>query len=72
MHFQVQAHILMRYRVIVMLIVNIVINVELGPLDLDVLIRMPRQGSKRRLLETFERVEPIAGHLFEKLAIQLL
>ena len=49
-----------------------VINVDLGPLDLDVLIRMPRQGSKRLLLETFERVESIAGHLFERLAIQLL
>ena len=45
-----------------------VINVDLGPLDLDVLIRMQRQGSKTRLLETFERVEPIAEHLFERLA----
>ena len=72
MHFQVQAHLLMRCRVIVTPIVNMVINVDLGPLDLDVLIRMPRQGSKRLLLETFERVESIAGHLFERLAIQLL
>ena len=46
MHFQVQAHILMRYRVIVMPIVNVVVNVHLGPLDLNVLIRMQRQGSK--------------------------
>ena len=46
MHFQDQAHILMRYRVIVTPIVNMVINVDLGPLDLDVLIRMQRQGSK--------------------------
>ena len=33
---------------------------------------MQRQGSKHRLLETFERVEPIAEHLFERFAIQLL
>ena len=33
---------------------------------------MQRQGSKLRLLETFERVEPIAEHLFERLAIQFL
>ena len=33
---------------------------------------MQRQGSKRWLLETFERVEPIAEHLFERFAIQLL
>ena len=72
MHFQDQAHILMRYRVIVTPIVNMVINVDLGPLDLNVLIRMPRQGLKRRLFETFERVEPIAEHLFERFAIQLL
>ena len=32
MHFQAQAHILMRYRVIVTLIVNVVINVDLGRL----------------------------------------
>ena len=36
----------MRYRVIVTLIVNVVINVDLGTLDLDVLIWMQRQGPK--------------------------
>ena len=72
MHFQAQAYIPIRYRVMVTSIVNVVINVDLGPLDLNELIRMLRQGSKRRLFETFARVEPIAGHLFEKLAIQFL
>ena len=62
----------MRYRVIVTLIVNVVINVDLGTLDLDVLIRMQRQGPKHWPLETFERIEPIAEHLFERLTIQLL
>ena len=71
-HFNMQAHILMRHRVVVTRIVDVIIDADLGPLDVNVLIRMPWQGSKCRLLQTREGVEPIAGHLFERALIQIV
>ena len=68
-HFNMQAHILMRHRVVVTRIVDVIIDAGLGPLDVNV---VPRQGSKCRLFQTREGVEPIAGHLFERALIQIV
>ena len=70
--FEALAHVLVRYRVMMLLILHVVIDIDLDRLDIDITVRMPRQGLEGRFVELLERLLAITGQLLERFLIEIL
>ena len=69
--FQALAHVLMRHRVMMLLVLDVIVDVDLHGLDVDVLIRLSGQGAQHGLIQLFERLAPVARQLLEGALVQV-
>ena len=65
-------HVLVRYRVMMLLILHVVVDIDFDRLDIDITVRMPRQRLEGRSIEHLEHLFPIARQLLERLLIEFL
>ena len=55
-----------------LLILHVVIDIDLDRLDIDIAIRLRRQGFEGRFIELLERIPAVARQLLERFLIQLI
>src|SRR5690606_31929388 len=65
-------HQMMRYRVVVLVVLDVVIDMHSRVLNLGVLIRVCRQRSQRRLVELLKLTQTCTGQLFEGALVEVL
>ena len=65
--FQCLAHVLVWNRVVMLLVVHVVVDIDLDRLDIDIAVGVARQWFESRLVESLERLTAVARQLLERL-----
>ena len=60
------------YRVIVLVVLDVVIDMHTGLFDIGILVRLGRQGPQGRFVQLLELAEPGAGQLLEGALIEII
>ena len=65
-------HVVVRDRVVMLLVLHVVVDIDLHRLDIDVTVGLTGQGSEGGLIELLKRLAAVARQLLERLLVQLL
>ena len=72
MELQLLTHILVRHRVMVLLIADVIVDVDLDRFDGDIAIGMHRQWSQCRAVQLLKRLASVTGQLLERALVEFV